>query len=170
MTHHYGMLPSNSLTRDILTLMAKKKSQSNKIKNRRASYDYALGDSLIVGLELTGAETKSLRQGHGHLRGAYVTNVGNELFLVNATITGSNGVLISEDNKTRNRKILAKRKEIDSLIKSKHSGTTIVPIELLTNGRYIKLKIALGKGKKHYDKRQAIKKRDELRQTLIDSS
>ena len=63
-----------------------------RIQNRRARHDYELGDSLVVGLELTGAETKSLRMGHGHLRGAYVTVKGDELYLINATITGSSGL------------------------------------------------------------------------------
>lgn len=149
--------------------MAKKKTgQTKKITNRRARYDYELGDSLIVGIELTGAETKSLRLGNGSLRGAYVTIKDNELFLINATISGASGITISDTNKTRARKLLAKRKEIDALIKYKTQGTTIVPIELLTKGRYIKLKIAIGKGKKLYDKRQEIKKRDESRQIFRD--
>ncbi|HUA12955.1 MAG TPA: SsrA-binding protein SmpB [Candidatus Sulfotelmatobacter sp.] len=146
--------------------MAKKKSnQSKKIVNRRARFDYELGDSLVVGIELTGPETKSLRMGHGHLRGAYVTVKDNELYLLNATITGSSGVPINEEAKTRSRKLLAKRKEINNLILAKRNGTTIVPIELLTKGKYIKLKIAIGKGKKKYDKRQTIKQREASRQT-----
>lgn len=144
--------------------MAKKKShQSKNIINRRARFDYELGDTLIVGIELSGAETKSLRMGHGQLKGSYVTIKGNELYLINASITGSSGIEINEQNKTRVRKLLAKRKEIDALIASKSSGKTIVPIELLTNRRYIKLKIALGKGRKRYDKRQVLRARDDAR-------
>ncbi len=143
----------------------KNRSQTKKITNRRAYYDYELGDSLIVGIELSGPETRSLRMGHGQLRGAYVTVKNNELFLINATITGSSGVPIDETDKTRARKLLAKRKEIAALIAVKQQGKTIVPLELLTNGRYIKLRIALGKGKKQYDKRQALKLKDDKRQT-----
>lgn len=145
--------------------MAKKKTQTKSIQNRRARHDYELGDSLVVGIELTGAETKSLRMGHGHLRGAYVTVKGNELFLINATIAGSNAINISETDQTRARKLLAKRREIDNLIASKQQGRTIVPLELLTGGRYIKLRISAGKGKKLYDKRQTLKARDDKRRS-----
>jgi SsrA-binding protein len=145
--------------------MVKKKptNQPKSIQNRRARHDYELGDSLIVGLELTGAEVKSLRMGHGHLRGAYVTVKNDELFLINATINGVSGVHIPETEQTRARKVLAKRKEIDSLIAGKQQGKTIVPLEMLTGTRYIKLRISIGRGKKQYDKRQTLKKRDEDR-------
>jgi SsrA-binding protein len=144
--------------------MAKKKpNQPKTISNRRARHDYELGDSIVVGLELTGAETKSLRLGHGHLRGAYVTVKGEELFLINATIAGTNGIPIEESEQTRARKVLAKRREIEALMAAKQQGRTIVPLEILTRGRFIKLRISAGKGKKLYDKRQAMKARDEKR-------
>lgn len=144
--------------------MAKKKSdQTKRIQNRRARHDYELGDSLVVGLELTGAETKSLRMGHGHLRGAYVTVKDGELYLINATITGNAGVPIGADDQTRARRLLAKRREIDALIAAKQQGRTIVPLEILTKGRYIKLRISAGRGKKQYDKRQTLKRRDDDR-------
>ena len=148
--------------------MAKKKrNQTKKIQNRRARYDYELGDSLVVGLELTGAETKNLRMGHGHLRGAYVTVKGDELFLINATIAGTSGIPIDESEQTRARKVLAKRREIDAIIASKQQGMTIVPLELLTGGRFIKLRLALGKGKKRYDKRETIKRREDKRRAEV---
>jgi SsrA-binding protein len=148
--------------------MAKKKAnQTKKITNRRAKFDYELGDSLVVGLALSGAETKALRMGHGQLRGAYVTvkdsAKGGELWLINATINGTNGIPIAESDQTRTRKLLAKKREIDALIEAKQQGRTIVPLEILTQGRFIKLRIAIGKGKKKYDKRQTMKQRDENR-------
>jgi SsrA-binding protein len=145
--------------------MAKKKAahQPKTIQNRRARHDYELGDSLVVGLELTGAEVKSLRMGHGQLRGAYVTVKNDELYLLNGTINGTNAVPLNEQEQTRTRKLLAKRREIDALVEAKQQGRTIVPLELLTGGRYIKLRIAVGKGKKQYDKRQTLKKRDQER-------
>jgi SsrA-binding protein len=143
--------------------MAKKKPQPGNIKNRRARHDYELGDSLVVGLQLTGAETKALRMGHGQLRGAYVTTKDNELWLVNSQISGSSGIPIEVDQQNRSRKLLAKRKEIDKLIAEKHTGRTIVPTELITRGRYIKLRIAVGKGKKEYDKRETLKRRQDQR-------
>ena len=120
-----------------------------------------------MGISLSGAETKSLRRGHGHLKGAYVTVKDGELWLVNATITGDNAVRMAEEDKTRNRKLLAKRKEIEVLMAAKQQGQTIVPLQLLTQGRYIKLRIASGRGKKKYDKRQALKARDDKRQSQI---
>lgn len=145
--------------------MAKKKihNRPKSIQNRRARHDYALDDSLMVGIALTGGETKSLRRGHGHIRGAYVTIKDDELWLVNATITGDNSIQISEQDQTRNRKLLAKRKEIEALVQAKKQGETIVPLEILTQGRFIKLRIAAGRGKKKYDKRQVLKQRDEQR-------
>jgi SsrA-binding protein len=146
--------------------MAKKNQPQRKaIRNRRARFDYELGDSLVVGLQLTGAETKSLRLGHGQLRGAYVTVKGDELYLLNGTINGTRGVTVPEPDQTRTRKLLAKRKEIDALIAAKQQGRSIIPLEILTGGRFVKLKIAIGKGRKKYDKRQVLKKRDQERET-----
>ena len=144
--------------------MRRKSQPTKRIVNRRASYDYELGDSLVVGLQLTGAETKALRLGHGQLRGAYVTEKDGELWLINAQITSSKGVIISETDQTRSRKLLAKRREIDSLITAKQDGKSIVPLELLTQGRYIKLRISVGRGKKRYDKRETIKRRQQERE------
>ncbi len=146
--------------------MAKKKPhQPKQISNRRARHDYELDDFLVVGLELTGPETKSLRMGHGQLRGAYVTVKGDELFLINATISGSSGIPISESDQTRARRLLAKRREIDAMVAAKQQGKTIVPLEILTGGRFIKMRISMGRGKKRYDKRQTLKARDDARRT-----
>lgn len=141
----------------------KKQVQPKQISNRRARHDYELSDSLLAGIVLTGGETKALRMGHGQLRGAYVATKDNELWLINATITGSKGVLVPESDQTRTRKLLVKRREINHLLEAKQQGRTIVPLEILTAGRFIKVRIAIGKGKKAYDKRQTIKKRDESR-------
>ena len=144
--------------------MAKKSRTPGNIINRRARYDYELGDSLVVGLELTGAEAKSLRLGHGQLQGAYVTERNGELWLTNSQIISSKGLPIPEDQQSRGRKLLAKRREIDKLIAAKQQGHSIVPLELLTRGRYIKLRIAAGRGKKRYDKRETIKRRQQERE------
>ena len=143
--------------------MKKHRTQTKQITNRRARHDYELGDSLVVGIALSGGETKALRMGHGQLRGAYVTVKDGELLLINATINGTNGIPISESDQTRSRKLLAKHREINALIEAKQQGRTIVPLEILTGGRFIKVRIAVGKGKKQYDKRQTLKKRDEQR-------
>ncbi len=145
------------------------------IVNRRASFDYQLDDDLIVGLELTGAETKAARLGHIQLRGSYVvpkrnqSNGKTELFLINASFSLANNIAKaygqpSTTVDTRARKILAKRRQIDQLIEKKNTGYTIVPTKMLTTGRYVKLIIALGKGKKRYDKRETIKRREADRE------
>lgn len=143
--------------------MAKKKAKdTGRITNRRARFDYELGDSLVVGIALTGAEAKALRTGHGNLRGAYVNVLGNELFLINAEINSAPGIPVTEES--RSRKLLAKRSEIDKLVAARQTGNTIVPLEILTGGRYIKLRIAVGRGRKRYDKRETIKKRQQERE------
>lgn len=150
--------------------MATKKKKQNKpqaIVNRRASFDYALGDELVAGIALTGRETRAARDGRVQLKGSFVTVRNNELWLNNASFslklnTKGEGETSVD---TSPRKLLASRKQIDELSAHKQEGMTIVPLRLLTKGRYIKLVIALGKGKKLYDKRQAIKKRDQERDT-----
>jgi len=143
----------------------KKKPQKapKQISNRRARHDYELGDSISAGIVLSGGETKALRMGHGHLRGAYVTIKDGELWIINATIVGTRGVHVPESDQTRSRKLLASKREIKHLEDAKQQGRTIVPLEILTGGRFIKVRIAIGKGRKQYDKRQALKARDESR-------
>lgn len=140
----------------------KKRVVSSAIVNRRASFDYALGDELTTGIVLSGRETRAARDGRVQLKGAFVTIRNNELWLNNASFSLTlNTKGVSETTvDTTARKLLASRKQIDALAESKQTGMTVVPLRLLTKERYIKLVIALGKGKKNYDKRQSIKKRD----------
>ena len=145
--------------------MKKKTPSEGTIRNKRARFDYDLDDSFLVGIVLNGRETKSLRLGHGQLQGAYVNVKDDELFLINASIHGTKGIPIEDMEVTRTRKLLAKRKEIDQIIEARKQGRTVVPLDILTRGRYVKLRIALGKGKKNYDKRQDLKKRDDSRNT-----
>ena len=140
--------------------MAKKPTNTKRIVNRRATHDYTIGKNLVVGIVLSGAETKALRLGHGQLQGAYVTVKDGELWLVNAKISGTSGVPIEETSQTRSRKLLAKQKEIGNLISNKQKGLTIIPLEILIDKRYIKLRIASAKGKREYDKRETLKRRD----------
>jgi len=146
--------------------MKKKSPQTKQITNRRARHDYELGDSLLVGIELLGGEVKALRTGHGQLRGAYVTVKDGQLWLFNATISGTSGIPLDEQTQTRTRRLLARRKQIEALVEAKQQGKTIVPLEILTQGRFIKVRIAVGRGKKKYDKRESLKKRDAERTTL----
>ena len=131
--------------------MKQKKVQNSITVNRKAHYDYQLGDELTVGMNLNGLEVRSIRDHHVQLKGSFVTIRNNELWLNNLTLGADTA---------RNIKLLATRKQIASLSKEKVLGSTIVPVKLLGGGRYIKLVIAVGKGKKKYDKRETIKKRD----------
>lgn len=146
--------------------MAQKKPAA--ITNRRARYDYALGDELVVGLELTGPEVRAARDGHVQLKGAYVSLHKGELWLTSASFSlklNQKGTPGARSIDIHPRRLLAKRHEIDKLAAQKKQGMSIIPLKLLTAGRFIKLVIALGKGKKLYDKRQTIKQRDEARDT-----
>ena len=144
----------------------KKQIKPRAILNRRASFDYALDDELVTGVVLSGRETRAARDGRVQLKGSFVTIRNNELWLNNASFslklnTKGEGETTVD---TTARKLLASRKQIDALAERKQDAMSIVPLRLLTQGRYIKLVIALGKGKKNYDKRQAIKKRDQDRE------
>lgn len=119
--------------------------------NRQARFDYFLGDKLTVGMVLSGLEVRAIRDHHVQLKGAFVTIRNNELWLNNLTLGADTA---------RNIKLLATRKQIASLVREKVAGSTIVPVKLLGGSRHIKLVIAIGKGKKKYDKRETIKKRD----------
>jgi SsrA-binding protein len=143
----------------------KKATQPGVISNRRARFDYEVRETYLAGLVLSGAEVKSLRTGHGHLRGAYVTMKDGELWLINATITptNANAAHLGESAQTRTRKLLVKKKELDELTEAKQQGLTLIPLRLLTHSRYIKCEIAIAKGKKEYDKREVIKQRDQER-------
>lgn len=146
--------------------MGKKRPDSGKrITNKRARFDYELSDGLVAGIVLNGRETKALRLGHGQLRGAYVTVKDNELWLINAIVHGTSGVPIEDSEQTRARKLLVSKKDIARLIAARQQGLQIIPTEILTDGRFIKVRISLGKSKKQYDKRQTIKKRDDDRNT-----
>ena len=143
-----------------------KKTTSKAILNRRARFDYALDDEIIVGLSLTGQEVRAARDGHVQLRGSFVTIKNNELWLNNARFSlrlNERGNANARSIDTSPRKLLARRKQIDQLVAQKQKGQSIVPLRLLTNGRFIKLAIALGTGKKRYDKRETIKRRDHDR-------
>lgn len=147
--------------------MPKKPITHKAVLNRRARYDYELGDELRVGIVLTGSEVRAARDHHVQLRGAYVTVRGNELWLNNASFSvvhNEPGHSASRTVQDQPRKLLANRREIDHLQDGKKAGMTIVPTRLIPTGRHIKLIIALGKGKKNYDKRETIKRRDQERE------
>lgn len=134
--------------------MKKPKTPEMTTVNRRARFDYNLGDELVTGMVLSGDEVRSIRDHHVQLKGSFVTIKDGELWLNNLTLGADTA---------RNIKLLATKKQIAAFAKQKVAGFTIVPVKLLGGGRHIKLVIALGKGKKKYDKRETIKKRDIAR-------
>ena len=131
-------------------------------KNKEAYFNYEIEDSLEAGIQLLGHEVKSAKSGNVSLKGAHVTVHGSEAMLVNAHIAPYKyaGELAGYDP-TRSRKLLLKRKEIDSIIgKYKIAGYAIVPLELYTKKGLIKVKLGIGRGKKKWDKRDVIKKKE----------
>ena len=150
-------------------MAAKKKpiKQPKAVVNRRARFDYALGEEVVAGLVLSGPEVRAAREGHVQLKGSFVSVRDNELWLNNTSFSVkliSKGETGARTVDTSARKLLLSRKQIDGLIESRQKGMTIVPTKLLTAGNYIKVVIALGKGKKNYDKRESLKRRDQSRE------
>lgn len=150
--------------------MAQKKKPAARPKavlNRRARFDYELGDEIVAGLVLTGPEVRAARDGHVQLKGSYVTIRNDELWLNNASFSlklNQKGQPGARSIDTEPKKLLASRKQIDTLSAKRKDGLTIVPTKLLTTGRFIKLVVALGKGKRRYDKRETLKRRDQERE------
>lgn len=150
-----------------MATIKKRSTKPKAILNRRASFDYVLGDELVVGLVLTGQEVKAARDGKVGLKGSFVTIRGQELWLNNASFS----LVLNEKGEqqktvdTTPRKLLAKHREIGALMRQKQAGYTIIPTKLLIEGKFIKLVIAIGKGKKRYDKRESLKRRDQARES-----
>lgn len=135
------------------------------IKNRRASFDYEIGDTFTAGIVLTGTEIKSLRQGKAGLTDTFCYVDNGEVWVKNMYIAEYFYGTYNNHATRRDRKLLLNRKEIAKLEKSgKETGFTIVPLRLFINDRGLaKLVIGIGRGKKAYDKRQAIKEREDKR-------
>ena len=135
-------------------------------KNRRASFEYAFIDEFTAGMQLTGTEIKSIRAGEVNLNDAYCAFLGDELFVQNMFIAPyAQGTHYNHEPK-RDRKLLLRRPELRKLqLKLRDQGLTIIPTVLLLSEKgFAKLGIALAKGKKLYDKREDIKKRDIQRE------
>ena len=140
-------------------------------ENRKAYFNYEILEKYEAGIELLGVEVKSVRDGQMSLEGAFVIIRGGEAYLINATIPPYQAKNAPKDyDPLRNRKLLLTKKEISELGGSeRNKSLTIVPISVYNKNRKIKLEIALVKGKKKFDKRETLKKRDterEIRRTL----
>ena len=147
-------------------MSAKMKFKEVNIKNRRATFDYAISDTFTAGLVLTGTEIKSIRQGKASLVDTFCYINNGEVWVKNMYIAEYFYGTYNNHSERRDRKLLLNRKEIRELRKeSDGPGFTIVPLRLFINDRgYAKLVIGVGRGKKVYDKRQSIKERDDRRE------
>ena len=139
-------------------------------RNRRATYDYAIGDTFEAGMVLTGTEVKSLREGQATIAEAYVQIKDDEAWLLGAHIPEYKYGNRFNHEPRRPRKLLLKRSQINRIeVRIAQGGFTGVPMELYFSNGYAKLKFGLGKGKKHYDKRQDAKKKIDRREMRSES-
>lgn len=136
-----------------------------EIQNRKAKFDYEILETYEAGIVLLGTEVKSIKGGKANLRDSYCIIRDGEIFILNMHISSYDFGNIFNHEETRTRKLLLKKKEI---LKLKNfldmNGLTIVPLKLYIKKNKIKLLIGLAKGKHDYDKREAIKKKDQERE------
>jgi SsrA-binding protein len=148
--------------------MAKKKPTDSRVavQNRKARHDYSIEDTVEAGLVLTGSEVKSLRMGRANIGESYATEREGEIFLVNAHINEYKQAGPQNHDTKRARKLLLNRREINRLGAAiARDGMTLVPLKIYFNDRGIaKLELGLAKGKRQFEKREAIKQRDWDRQ------
>ncbi|PIQ69169.1 MAG: SsrA-binding protein [Candidatus Taylorbacteria bacterium CG11_big_fil_rev_8_21_14_0_20_46_11] len=132
------------------------------IENKKAHFNYEFLEKLEVGIELFGFEVKSLRSKLGSLEGGHVVIRGMEAFLINTYIPAFQPKNAPQGfDERRPRKLLLTKKELQELVKIEaKKGLTIVPISVYNKGRKIKVSIAIARGKKKFDKRETLKKRD----------
>lgn len=155
--------------------MKKKEAKPKPVKNsfeviaenRKAHYDYFIQDKYEAGLCLQGHEVKSIRERRVNLKDSFVRVMRNEAFLINCHISPYSRIQGHEENDpTRMRKLLLKRNEINRLMgQAARKGFAIVPLRLYFKNGFAKVEIALGQGKKQFDKRAAIKQRLHKRET-----
>lgn len=141
------------------------KNQSELVSNRRAGYDYEILETFEAGIVLQGTEIKSLRNHGGTLQEAYVKIVGHEAILVGCHIAVYRFGNIHNHEEKRQRKLLLHKREILQLkVASQEKGLTLIPLCIYLKGGKAKVKVALAKGKKTFDKREAMRERDDKRQ------
>lgn len=136
-----------------------------KILNRRARHDYQIGESFEAGIALTGPEVKSIKQGRGDISSSFVRIKDGEAWLVGANIPLYGQASAPGYDPIRTRKVLLHKNEIISLsTKVGQQRLTLVPLSLYTKGRLVKVQLALGRGKKQYEKREAKRRADVQRE------
>ena len=140
------------------------KKSGDLVSNRRATFNYEILEKFEAGIALQGTEIKSLRDNGGSLQDSYVKVIDNELWLVGCSIAPYRFGNVYNHEDRRERKLLMHKKEIEKLkVATQEKGQALIPLSFfLANGR-VKIRIATAKGKKNYDKREALKERDEKR-------
>lgn len=134
-----------------------------EIKNKKAYFDYEILEEIETGIVLKGTEIKSIREGKANLRDSYAIIRNNEVYILNMHISPYEQGNIFNHEETRTRKLLLHKREILKLIDSLElKGLTLVPLKLYFKGNHAKILLGLARGKKLYDKRESIKKRDNL--------
>ncbi|MEN2994680.1 MAG: SsrA-binding protein SmpB [Thermodesulfovibrio sp.] len=134
-------------------------------QNKKAYTDYFIDETIEAGIVLTGTEVKSLREGKANLKDSYVIIKDNEAWLLNCHISPYSHGNIFNHEPLRTRKLLLHRKEIERLKgKIQQKGYTLIPLKLYFKGPYVKVEIALARGRKKYEKRDIIKKREAQRE------
>ena len=130
--------------------------------NSRARYDYDILDTVEVGVVLLGQEVKAVKAGKVSIKGAFVKIMSGELWLIGATVSPYQPNNTPKDyDQTRSRKLLLKKDQLKKLIgKTEEKGVTLVPLNLYGKRGYVKLEVGIARGKKKYDKREKIKKRE----------
>jgi SsrA-binding protein len=140
-------------------------TEKNIVTNRKAHHDYFIIESYEAGIALKGTEVKSLRQGNANLQDSYAALKNGEVWLYNMHISPFEKGNINNHDPKRDRKLLLHKQEIRRLIgKLNEKGLTLVPLRIYFKNKVAKVELGLAKGKKHYDKREAIAKRDVERQ------
>ena len=140
------------------------------VQNKKIHFNYEILERYEAGIELFGSEVKSLRAGHGSLEGSHVTVRGGEAYLIGTTIQPYQVNNITKGyDATRNRRLLLTKEEIATLAtQESKKGLTIVPVTVYNKARKLKVEIAVVRGKKTYDKRESIKKREADRDVMRD--
>ena len=145
--------------------MQKEDTEKNITVNRKARHEYAILQTIEAGIVLVGTEVKSLRQGKANLVDGYAKVENGEVWLVNAHISEYTQGNINNHDPRRERKLLLNKSEIRKLIgKTKEKGLTLIPLRLYFKNGKVKVELALAKGKKVYDKRRDIAKKDFQRE------
>ena len=144
----------------------REKAQSNIAENRKAFHDFHLLETFEAGIALLGTEVKAIREGRVNLRDSFARVEGGEVFLYNVNISPYSHRGYATHEPLRRRKLLLHREEIRKLIgKTVERGMTLVPVRLYFKGGRVKVAVSLAKGKKEYDKRETMKRRETDRET-----